>query len=119
MSHDSGYIPLPTEDPERHVSGEDHRIRSIPNGGSLDLTPTGSNSGSSPQNSCTYTYRYGPPGLAGLLQNKYMLACASFASIGGLTFGYNQGVIANVLVMKDFVQRWPDFGPWEKGVISV
>ncbi|KAG6378541.1 general substrate transporter [Boletus reticuloceps] len=40
-----------------------------------------------------------------------------FASIGGLSFGYDQGVIANVLVMRDFLDRWP-VGPWEKGSIT-
>jgi hypothetical protein len=52
-----------------------------------------------------------------IFENKYILLCALFASIGGLTFGYDQGVIANILVMKTFVQRWP-VGAWEKGVIS-
>lgn len=108
MSYNSGaeyYAPLRTEDPDRH------RFRSIPYGGSLDFTPAG-------PDSHTYTYRYGQPGVVGLLQNKYTFACALFASIGGLTFGYDQGVIANVLVMKDFLERWPDVGPWEKGVMS-
>ena len=129
MSHSSGaeyYTPLRTEDPERrvtHSSGhgpqESFPIRSIPYGGSLDFSPAGSNSTSSSQDShYTYTYRYGPPGVAGLLRNKYTFTCALFASIGGLTFGYDQGVIANVLVMKDFLERWPDIGPWEKGVVS-
>ena len=40
-----------------------------------------------------------------------------FVSVGGLLFGYDQGVIANILVMKDFTQRWP-IGAWEKGVMS-
>lgn len=133
MSHNSGaeyYTPLRTEDPgERHVrhsSGHDHeesyRIRSIPYGGSLNFTPATSTSGPgagfSSSGSYTYTYRYGPPGVAGLLRNRYTLACALFASIGGLTFGYDQGVIANVLVMKDFLERWPGVGAWEKGVMS-
>jgi hypothetical protein len=64
-----------------------------------------------------YSYTYGPTGLAGLLANTYALRCAVFASIGGLTFGYDQGVIANVLVMEDFVTRWP-IGPWERGLMS-
>ncbi|KAF9649511.1 hypothetical protein BDM02DRAFT_3094693 [Thelephora ganbajun] len=130
MSHNSGapehYTPLRTEDPEHHVvyspsvhaPGEGYRIRSIPYGGSLDFTPTVSNSGPPSPDSYTYTYRYGPPGVTGLLRNKYTFACALFASIGGLTFGYDQGVIANVLVMKDFLRRWPGVGPWEKGVMT-
>jgi hypothetical protein len=63
------------------------------------------------------TRGYGPPGISGLWANSFALRCAIFASIGGLTFGYDQGVIANILVMKDFVARWP-IGAWEKGVMS-
>lgn len=65
----------------------------------------------------SYTYAYGPGGLAGLRANTYALRCAVFASLGGLTFGYDQGVIANVLVMRDFVTRWP-VGAWERGLMS-
>lgn len=65
----------------------------------------------------SYSYAYGPPGILGLLHNYYALGCAVFASIGGLLFGYDQGVIANVLVMRDFVERWP-VGSWEKGLTS-
>jgi hypothetical protein len=65
----------------------------------------------------SYAYAYGPAGLAGLRANTYALGCAVFASIGGLTFGYDQGVIANVLVMQDFVARWP-VGAWERGLMS-
>ncbi|KAH9944779.1 MFS monosaccharide transporter [Amylocystis lapponica] len=64
-----------------------------------------------------YTYAYGPGGLPGLLHNRYALGCAVFASIGGLLFGYDQGVIANVLVMRDFTERWP-IGAWEKGLMT-
>jgi len=67
--------------------------------------------------SYTYAYAYGPAGLAGLRANAYALRCAVFASLGGLTFGYDQGVIANVLVMSDFVARWP-VGAWERGLMS-
>ena len=76
-------------------------------GGTLSVHPDGGH----------YTYAYGPTGLAGLWANTYTLRCAVFASIGGLTFGYDQGVIANVLVMKDFRARWP-VGPWELGLMS-
>ena len=79
-------------------------------GGTLAVHPDG-------EQHYSYTYTYGPTGLAGLRANTYALRCAVFASIGGLTFGYDQGVIANVLVMKDFVARWP-VGPWERGLMS-
>ena len=76
-------------------------------GGTLSVHPDGEH----------YSYAYGPTGLAGLCANTYTLRCAVFASLGGLTFGYDQGVIANVLVMKDFKARWP-VGPWELGLMS-
>ncbi|KAL0955572.1 hypothetical protein HGRIS_001810 [Hohenbuehelia grisea] len=66
----------------------------------------------------TYTYSYGPKGLRGLLHNFYALLCAILASIGGLTFGYDQGVIANVLVMPDFLDRWGNITAWEKGSMT-
>lgn len=44
----------------------------------------------------TYTYTYGPTGLSGLLHNHYAFLCAIFASIGGLSFGYDQGVVSHI-----------------------
>ncbi|GAW20866.1 hypothetical protein ANO14919_103780 [Xylariales sp. No.14919] len=46
---------------------------------------------------------YGRSGFGGLLKEPYLLFLASFASIGGFLFGYDQGVISGVLVTKDFV----------------
>ncbi|EIM90835.1 uncharacterized protein STEHIDRAFT_72465 [Stereum hirsutum FP-91666 SS1] len=80
---------------------------STPYGGKLTIHPGGEG----------YTYAYGPQGLRGLLHNSYTLKCAVFASIGGLTFGYDQGVIANILVMKDFTEKWR-IGPWEEGLMT-
>ena len=40
-----------------------------------------------------------------------------FVSINGACVSHPQGVIANVLVMKDFTTRWP-IGAWEKGLMS-
>ncbi|KAF9443883.1 general substrate transporter [Macrolepiota fuliginosa MF-IS2] len=70
-----------------------------------------------PHSDGSYNYSYGPGGLAGLRHNRYAFLCAFFASIGGLEFGYDQGVIANVLVMKDFVNRWP-VTPLQKGIMT-
>lgn len=98
------YSQLPTaEDAEFSLAAQ---TKHLPNGGTLVIESSGN-----------YTYAYGPPGLKGLLQNSLALRCSLFVSLGGLTFGYDQGVIANVLVMKDFVARWP-IGPWEKGLMS-
>jgi hypothetical protein len=41
----------------------------------------------------------------------------SFASLGGLLFGYDQGVIANVLTNSDFDARF-QLSPVEVGVLS-
>src|ERR1700761_520174 len=43
--------------------------------------------GSGSDGVCSYAYKYGPSGLAGLLRNKSTLLYAAFASLGGLTFG--------------------------------
>ncbi|KAF8588878.1 MFS monosaccharide transporter [Ramaria rubella] len=94
------YTQLPTD------SEGSTRTKHTANGGTLVTQPNGK-----------YTYAYGAPGLKGLLHNSFAFRCSLFASLGGLTFGYDQGVIANVLVMKDFVSRWP-IGPWEKGLMT-
>lgn len=49
---------------------------------------------------------YGPPGFRGVLINYYATLCAAFAAIGGLVFGYDQGVVSVVLVMPQFLQRF-------------
>jgi MFS family permease len=56
-------------------------------------------------------------GLAGLVHNYYALGCALFASLGGLTFGYDQGVVANVLVMRDFQMQFP-MTPLQQGLLT-
>ncbi|KAF8845934.1 general substrate transporter [Paxillus ammoniavirescens] len=82
-------------------------VLETPHGGSLTVGADGH----------SYTYSYGPGGITGLFRNRYATGCAIFASIGGLSFGYDQGVIANVLVMKEFLARWP-ISPWEKGLMT-
>jgi len=95
------YTQLPTED-----SPLSPKVRRFGNEGTLIV-----------ENDGKYTYAYGPSGLKGLLANPYAFRSALFASLGGLTFGYDQGVIANVLVMKDFIARFP-ITPWQKGIMS-
>ena len=44
------------------------------------------------------------PGLKAVFDNKAALLCAVMASFGGLTFGYDQGVISVTLVMDHFLK---------------
>ncbi|KAH8087784.1 general substrate transporter [Cristinia sonorae] len=101
-NHHRGYVALSS-----HPTGNGESHHATPHGGTLSVHPDGT----------SYTYAYGPKGLAGLRHNSYALGCAIFASIGGLTFGYDQGVIANILVMKEFVARFP-VTSWEKGLMT-
>ncbi|KAF9048607.1 general substrate transporter [Panaeolus papilionaceus] len=50
----------------------------------------------------------GQSGWAGLVQNRKVFMIAVFASLGGLLYGYNQGVFSGVLAMKSFEHRMGD-----------
>jgi sugar porter (SP) family MFS transporter len=50
----------------------------------------------------------GKSGWAGLVHNRRIFAIAVFASLGGLLYGYNQGVFSGVLAMKSFDRRMGD-----------
>jgi len=110
------YVALSTEPTNHSPSTSPIAVaHTLPSGNGVYETPHGGTFVYHSDGS--YTYNYGPRGLAGLLHNHYALSCAIFASIGGLLFGYDQGVIANVLVMKDFTERWP-VSALEKGLMT-
>ncbi|KXH50774.1 sugar transporter [Colletotrichum simmondsii] len=50
---------------------------------------------------------YGAAGYKGLVHEPYIFFLACFASIGGVLFGYDQGVISGVLVMNNFAKQFP------------
>lgn len=114
-NREDGYVALATDvvDIDEHQHGQDASrllapvVKDFQDGGTLILLPDGKG----------YKYAYGPSGLPGLRHNYFALASAVFASIGGLLFGYDQGVIANVLVMKDFTERW-QANAWDIGLMS-
>lgn len=55
-------------------------------------------------------------GWRGLINNKKALGLATFASLGGVLYGYNQGVFGQVQVMEEFVCRYYDtLGPGVNG----
>lgn len=120
MTTHHDYVALPTSSEPREDVTEDTDLilesllrdnkgvtLDMPHGGSLVVHEDGH----------TYNYSYGPSGIPGLVRNRYAVASAAFAGIGGISFGYDQGVISNVLVMKDFLARWP-IGSWEKGLMT-
>uniref|UniRef100_A0A8H7XZV5 Major facilitator superfamily (MFS) profile domain-containing protein n=1 Tax=Psilocybe cubensis TaxID=181762 RepID=A0A8H7XZV5_PSICU len=59
----------------------------------------------------------GQSGWAGLVHNRKIFATAVFASLGGLLYGYNQGVFSGVLAMHSFGTRMGDAvsDPGKKG----
>ena len=58
---------------------------------------------------------YGPPGLRGLVSNPFVFLCAACSTLGGLVFGYDQGVVSVILVMKQFQHQFPEIAPNASG----
>ncbi|KAI4248749.1 MAG: hypothetical protein LQ352_005826 [Teloschistes flavicans] len=50
---------------------------------------------------------YGPSGFKGVFISSYAASCAAFAALGGMVFGYDQGVVSVILVMPQFLSRFP------------
>jgi MFS family permease len=50
---------------------------------------------------------YGPNGIRGLFSSGYVFGAAFVASLGGFSFGYDQGVISIINVMDQFHSTFP------------
>ncbi|EFY92295.1 MFS monosaccharide transporter, putative [Metarhizium acridum CQMa 102] len=55
------------------------------------------------------------PGFQGIAASRYVAICASFSAIGGLLFGYDQGVISVILVMDKFLGRFEEVSDTASG----
>lgn len=58
---------------------------------------------------------YCKPGLSGILASRYVVLCAALSAMGGLLFGYDQGVVSVTLVEPQFLQRFPRVEPGTSG----
>ncbi|KAL4895131.1 general substrate transporter [Aspergillus ambiguus] len=58
---------------------------------------------------------YGPSGLRGLVANPFVFCCAACSTLGGLTFGYDQGVVSVLLVMDQFLERFTELAEGHPG----
>ena len=54
---------------------------------------------------------YGEIGIRRLFSSSYVLGAAFLASLGGFSFGYDQGVISAINVMPEFHQTFPRLAP--------
>jgi MFS family permease len=50
---------------------------------------------------------YGPGGIRGVIQSPFVFGAAFLASLGGFSFGYDQGVISIINVMPQFHDAFP------------
>jgi MFS family permease len=62
---------------------------------------------------------YGSGGLKGIVESPYITMVAFLASMGGFSFGYDQGVMSIINVMPQFLDTFPEVkGSFWKGFMT-
>ncbi|KAJ8069847.1 hypothetical protein OCU04_000261 [Sclerotinia nivalis] len=57
-------------------------------------------------------------GFRGIIASPYVAGAAILSTVGGLLFGYDQGVVSVVLVMESFIADFPRIGPHSSGFLK-
>ncbi|ORY74340.1 putative MFS monosaccharide transporter [Protomyces lactucae-debilis] len=105
-SSKAAYHPLSTMPNESTTTLEDQpdlKHRDPLHASNLELRKPSSLSS---QPSFDTTVTYGRSGIAGIFSNKYVVLCCGLASIGGLIFGCDQGLVAIILTLPIFKKRF-------------
>ncbi|OJD34080.1 high-affinity glucose protein [Diplodia corticola] len=89
----------PSEQPFKAVEAHDQATEKIEHLPDHELTTIPSNAEGH--------VSYGKSGMKGLVESPYVLGAAFLASMGGFSFGYDQGVISIVNVMDEFHKTFP------------
>lgn len=74
--------------------------------GDIPMQNIGNDSVHHPEAVSEHRDTYGPSGFRGVFTNRRPALYALFIALGGLIFGYDQGVISVVLVMPQFLARF-------------
>ncbi|KAI9759747.1 MAG: hypothetical protein M4579_002132 [Chaenotheca gracillima] len=54
---------------------------------------------------------YGSDGLKGIINSPFVFGAALLASLGGFSFGYDQGVVSLILTLPQFQSQFPEVAP--------
>jgi hypothetical protein len=89
-----------------NLLGFPHQVEDSEQEGLLDnMAPVGGSGGMEAAALARRKALNSPAGPMALMRNLKVFGIACFACLGGLLYGYNQGVFSGVLVMTSFKQR--------------